>query len=143
MKKGYDIILSLRYITTIKIETAKEDEEEIKEDAKQCFIQDVLDVSGARDLLELTKAVKIERNYIEESEFQKWREESKKNYRVNFFARMSDLFVIVSAVDETEAEEKAEEEITVEFTSEDGKTVCNVEKYIYEGTEEVNYEKED
>lgn len=63
MKKGYTVILSLRCIKELKIETDKENEEEIKEDARQCFIQDVLDVCGARDLLELFEVVDIKRTY--------------------------------------------------------------------------------
>ena len=61
MKQGYTVILHLRYRQTINIETEEEDEEKIKENVRQGFIQDVLDVDGARDLLEKTEAVKIEK----------------------------------------------------------------------------------
>lgn len=131
MKKGYDIILSLRYTTTLKIESEKEDEEEIKEDARQCFIQDVLDVIGARDLLELCKVVKIERNHSEstDKEFKDWAKG--KSFEVHYSPRSGGLSVTVNAVDEIEAVQTADEFLETCFISEDGLTECKIYKYEY------------
>lgn len=131
MKKGYDVILNLNYRTTVKIESEHEDEEKIKKEAKQCFIQDVLDVTGARDLLELCRAVKIERNYSEstDKEFNDW--SRGKTFEVHYSARSGGLSVTVNAVDEIEAVQTADEILETCFTSEDGLTECEIDKYEY------------
>jgi hypothetical protein len=131
MKRGYNVILSLRYTTTVKIETEKEDEEEIIEDVRQGFIQDVVDVRGARDFLELAKAVKIERNYSEstDKEFKDW--VNGKPFEVHYSTRAGGLSVTVNAVDEIEAVLMTDEILETCFISEDGLTECEIDKYEY------------
>lgn len=133
MKKGYDVILNLRYRTTIKIETEEEDEEKIKEGVRQEWIQDVLDVCGARDLLENVKAVKI--GLV--------RQENTKTFLVWLNCRGVSIGHYVNAETEEEAVDHLEDDLTLQFTSEDGNTDCEVSHYDIDCVEEPDFEKED
>ena len=108
MKKGYTVTLSLRYIEDVEIETEEEDEEKIKIEALENFVYDIKGMCGAGDVLDGMEAVKIERNYSEHPKAKTTPTKKLKDYIVCFFSRSSEICVTVPAVDETEAEEKAE-----------------------------------
>lgn len=132
MKKPYKVILNLNYRTEVEIESEKEDEEEIKEDARQGWIQDVLDVCGARDLLEESKAVKIGLA----------RQENIKTFTVSLNCRCVTIDHYVKAETEEEAVDHLEDDLTLDFTSEDGNTDCQVSHFDIDYVEEADFVKE-
>jgi len=124
----YTVFLKLNYEERIEIETEEEDEEKIKENVRQGFIQDVLDVDGARDLLEKTEAVKIKKEAPEGA----------KTYLVCLDCRSVTINHYVQANSEEEARENYEDNLTLQFSSEDENTDCEVSHYTIDYVEEVN-----
>ena len=60
-----------------------------------------------------------------------------KEYEIGFTGRSVYLTVIVSAKSEKEAIDKAEDEMTLQFTSDDEKTSCEVRHYNYDCIEAI------
>jgi len=69
--------------------------------------------------------------------------EGPKDYVVTFTGRTVYLYVTVEADNEKEAIDTARDEMTLEFTSEDGNTECTIEHTSFSGIEEMNFEKEE
>ena len=132
MKRKYEVMLYLGIRDTIEIETEEEDEEKIKENVRQGFIQDVLDVDGARDLLEKTEGVNIK---LKEPE-------GLKDHIVTLNVTSATLSLAVKAYSPEDAADKLDSELTTLFRSDDGNTDCEVWDYDLEGAELAEWEKE-
>lgn len=127
MMRKYTVVLRLKYEEDIEIETEEEDEDKIKENVRQGFIQDVLDVTGARDLLERTEAVKIKKD----------EPEKKKSFLVCLYCHGAVMEHYMEADSEEEARENYEDNLELQFTSDDDNTTCEVSHYNIDSIEEV------
>lgn len=143
MKKGYNVILNLNYRTEVEFETDEEDEEKIKIMGEDEAKAELMDRGVCDELLDLVKAVNIERNYSEDFERHKSRIEARKDYMVEFVVRYAVINTIVKATEDIEAIKKAEEDLSLRFTSDDGDTECEVFKYECTLAQLADWETED
>lgn len=143
MKKGYTVKFGIRYYFDVELETEEEDQKKIELEAARMYIKELRESGEVFQMFDMCGPVKFERNYSEQPEKALKIEEGLKDYKVTFYCRETNLVVTIKAVDQGDAIEKAEEQMSTQFTSEDGMTDCEVWKYNFEGVELADWEKED